>query len=97
MEFCCYCGCELVWPTNEHIIPKSKGGSDHPKNKRPCCSRCNKFRGNKSFQYWKAEILELISLGRDWRTFRLWELEVILENIEYIEQAVATATPEMFK
>lgn len=99
-EFCCYCGKPIVWPlkrTTEHIIPKSKGGSEHSKNKRPCCHKCNGWRGNKSLQYWKAEIQELIDLKREKWTYTLHDLSIILMNIDYIEQAIVTATPDMFK
>lgn len=98
-EYCCYCGKWIVYPlrrTSEHIIPKSKGGSNHDKNKRPCCHRCNFWRGNKSLQYWKSEIEELIRLRREHRTFTIYDMRIILINIDYIEQAIVTATPEMF-
>ena len=32
--------------TIDHILPKSKGGSDHIDNLRPMCSDCNEKRGN---------------------------------------------------
>jgi len=32
--------------TIDHILPKSKGGTDHIKNLRPTCSGCNGARGN---------------------------------------------------
>ena len=48
--FCHYCGEELVttgspyqdlYATVDHIIPKSRGGSDEPDNLVPACRRCN--------------------------------------------------------
>lgn len=99
-EYCCYCGKWLVYPlrtTMEHIIPLSRGGSNHQKNKRPCCHKCNGWRSNKSLQFWKAEIQELIDLKREIWTYKIYDLKIIIMNIEYIEQAIATATPDMFK
>lgn len=37
---------ELVMLTRDHIIPKSVGGMDDPKNLRPACIICNNERGN---------------------------------------------------
>ena len=34
-------------PTKDHIIPKSKGGSNRVENIRIICRKCNNDRGNK--------------------------------------------------
>lgn len=108
-EFCCYCGKCIVYPlkrTSEHIIPVSIGGSNNLKNKRPCCHKCNGWRGNKSLEYWKAEVLEIIrgkklghtySFRKTWFMFTVYDLEIIIINIEHIQQAIRTATPDMWK
>lgn len=36
-----------VLMTNDHIIPKSKGGTDHISNYQPMCEVCNMKKGNK--------------------------------------------------
>lgn len=36
----------LILMTQDHIIPKSKGGKDHLNNLRTMCSSCNCKRGN---------------------------------------------------
>lgn len=38
---------EEVLMTKDHIIPKSKGGSDDISNYQTMCERCNKAKGNK--------------------------------------------------
>lgn len=41
---CRYCGALLTKQTHtiDHIIPASKGGSEHPNNLAMCCGWCNK-------------------------------------------------------
>ena len=34
-------------PSADHVIPRSKGGSDDIENLRPCHLRCNISRGNR--------------------------------------------------
>ncbi len=50
--FCAYCGKPLYSPeetTIDHIIPKSRGGSNHFRNLIPACLPCNRERGNKTW------------------------------------------------
>ena len=51
---CCFCGCYMTEVhgsrhsvTVEHVIPKSKGGSDTAENLVASCYRCNNNRGTK--------------------------------------------------
>ncbi|MFH1526381.1 MAG: HNH endonuclease [Bacteroidota bacterium] len=37
---------ELILMTKDHIIPKSKGGSNHFSNLQPMCSLCNHLKDN---------------------------------------------------
>jgi 5-methylcytosine-specific restriction endonuclease McrA len=34
-------------PSADHVIPRSRGGSDDIENLRPCHTRCNSSRGNR--------------------------------------------------
>jgi 5-methylcytosine-specific restriction endonuclease McrA len=43
---CAYCGDEA--DTVDHLIPMSKGGTDHPENLVAACRNCNYSFGNKS-------------------------------------------------
>lgn len=40
------CGKPPVEPTLDHIIPVSKGGTDHSDNLQVACQSCNSERGN---------------------------------------------------
>ena len=45
-DYCCaYCGNPAT--TVDHIIPRSKGGTDYPDNLVAACSRCNYSKGDK--------------------------------------------------
>lgn len=51
---CCYCGCETNrlpdhprQATREHVIPRSRGGTDDWENLAMACARHNRKRGNK--------------------------------------------------
>jgi len=49
---CCF-WCECLLPldilTLDHLMPKSKGGSNNMENLRLSCRRCNQSRGNSLF------------------------------------------------
>jgi len=44
---CVYCGGNKKL-TIDHVIPKSRGGSNGWNNLVTCCSRCNSFKGDKT-------------------------------------------------
>ncbi len=45
---CCYCGKQNIALEIEHIIPKSRGGSNKVDNLCIACTDCNKKKGNKT-------------------------------------------------
>ena len=54
IPFCCYCGKVIQHPlqdTTEHLVPKSRGGSNLPHNKRRCCHLCNRWRADKELGF----------------------------------------------
>jgi len=43
---CVYCGCtEILFLTQDHIVPKVRGGPDTPDNLQDCCWSCNQIKG----------------------------------------------------
>ncbi len=45
---CAYCGAENVPLEIEHLIPRSRGGSDRVSNLTIACHKCNQKKGNKT-------------------------------------------------
>lgn len=43
----------------DHIVPQSKGGTDHPDNLQMLCTPCNRIKGNRTQAYLKARLKEL--------------------------------------
>ena len=44
-------GCRMMFPFQnfevDHVVPKSKGGTDHPDNLQLLCSACNRLKGDR--------------------------------------------------
>ena len=60
-NLCLYCGknhtdMEL---TRDHVVPVSRGGSDHWENVVSCCRRCNHFKGNRLLEEISLQLLAL--------------------------------------
>lgn len=49
-ELCLCCGSELS-PTQDHIVPLSKGGLHHPINLQPLCRSCNERKQARARDY----------------------------------------------
>ncbi|MXX52332.1 MAG: hypothetical protein F4Z39_15230, partial [Chloroflexi bacterium] len=51
-------GCDSHFPFRvmevDHILPKSRGGTDHLENLQLLCSYCNRSKGNKTMAEWRA-------------------------------------------
>src|SRR5437868_9620515 len=53
--YCWYCNCvlsERTWSL-DHVIPLSRGGTDHQGNLVAACKRCNSSKGNKTIPEWR--------------------------------------------
>ena len=51
-------GCDTHFPFRvmdvDHILPRSRGGTDHADNLQLLCSGCNRSKGNKTMAEWRA-------------------------------------------
>ncbi|GET39203.1 hypothetical protein MiSe_39670 [Microseira wollei NIES-4236] len=57
---CAYCGATDTQLEIEHIIPKSKGGSNRVSNLTLSCTKCNQKKGNKPIEQFKKNQPELL-------------------------------------
>ena len=51
-------GCDTHFPFRvmevDHILPISRGGTDHPDNLQILCSGCNRSKGGNTMAEWRA-------------------------------------------
>ncbi|MDE0149952.1 MAG: DNA methyltransferase [Rhodospirillaceae bacterium] len=51
-------GCDTHFPFRvmdvDHILPRSRGGTDHPDNLQLLCSGCNRSKGGRTMAEWRA-------------------------------------------
>ncbi len=54
---CAYCGTELVegWQI-DHIVPKSRGGTNDIINLNPSCRACNNYKGGATLEEFRRQI-----------------------------------------
>jgi len=58
---CAYCGARNVPLEIEHVVPKSRGGSDRVSNLVLSCRSCNQAKGNKSIEEFLAHAPERLA------------------------------------
>ena len=55
-------GCRSEFPYRafevDHVIPQSRGGTDHISNLQLLCSSCNRIKGNRTMEYLMARLAE---------------------------------------
>jgi 5-methylcytosine-specific restriction endonuclease McrA len=54
---CVYCNRRTRQLTRDHVLPKSRGGSNHHANIVSACQACNHVKGNRTPEEWARDIL----------------------------------------
>ena len=58
-------GCKFMFPfrnfTIDHMIPQSRGGTDHPENLQLLCGACNSLKGDHDMPYLVARLKETVA------------------------------------
>ena len=61
-------GCQMDFPFKvfevDHVVPRSRGGSDHLDNLQLLCSHCNRIKGDREQSYLVARLNETEGIGR---------------------------------
>lgn len=80
---CCYCGRNLnnMQRTREHILPKSKGGTDSLKNLRPCCFECNQLKSDLELRQFKTVVWNIIKILDGRYSLKLEDLKKVYEKL----------------
>ena len=56
-------GCGMMFPfrnfTVDHVVPQSRGGTDHPDNLQLLCGACNSLKGDRPQEYLTARLKEI--------------------------------------
>jgi 5-methylcytosine-specific restriction endonuclease McrA len=81
---CAYCETANVPLEIEHVLPRSKGGSNRVGNLVIACRTCNEEKNNLLLDEWK----EQLSKKKDKRS------PVIMENIEKVKEQIKTPLKE---
>ena len=61
-------GCQMDFPFKvfhvDHVVPVSRGGTDHIENLQLLCSHCNSVKGNRDQTYLMARLRQTAGVGR---------------------------------
>ena len=56
-------GCKVLFPfrnfTVDHVVPQSRGGTDHLDNLQPLCGVCNSLKGDRPQEYLMSQLAKM--------------------------------------
>jgi 5-methylcytosine-specific restriction endonuclease McrA len=57
---CWYCGADFsrLKRTLDHVVPRSRGGSNHPSNLVFACQSCNSEKGSRSLEDYRHRVIQ---------------------------------------
>ena len=82
---CYYCDRELnekIKFTRDHLIPKSKGGTDKLSNLVPCCGECNEFKADLTFSQFQCLVRVVKKIITSSMSLNVDDLNQILKTIK---------------
>lgn len=94
LNVCAYCteSIDEFSRTVDHLFPKSRGGILSNKNKRPCCGKCNKLKGDMDVIEFQRALNAMIFLEHVSHKERIGYLKKVRINTEKIIQEVNGTT-----
>ncbi len=101
-EKCCYCGNSLRLNyeiTKDHLIPKSRGGTNNSLNIKKCCPACNLAKGSKYPEEFLIDFALKYSTKKGtirYKYSHIKSYKKTLKNILYIVQYVRGHGTKLF-
>jgi len=83
-DVCCYCERPFTdknFATKEHIVPKSKGGTDRLSNLKPCCFECNQLKSNFDLKQFQTNTWNIIKILNGSYTINISDLEKVYKKL----------------
>ena len=84
---CAYCGGKFPQTTNlsrDHIIPRSRGGTDTWTNVVTSCRKCNSKKGSKTLKEARLELLYVPYVPNHYENLLLQNRNILADQMDYL-------------
>lgn len=91
LNMCAYCGKRFLGTNSlsrDHIVPKSKGGTNNWMNVVTACMDCNSRKGDKTLQECRMELLYLPYEPNHWEHLILQSRTILADQMEFLMAGV---------